>query len=87
MTVITRLSTKFTPGFSFQSLLTVFYNTLAFIHVGTALVAQWDSALTPPLPSDVIQEVIYMVIDQYCAGYIGDNHKPVVVQPLKQRKR
>ena len=61
--------------FDFQSILTAFYNTLAYIHVGTALVTQCDAALTPPLPSDVIQEVIDMVIDQYSVGYIRENHK------------
>ena len=62
-------------GFDFQSILMAFYNTLTCIHIGTALVAQCDAALTPPLPSDVIQEVIDMVINQYCIGYICENHK------------
>ncbi len=75
MTVITIKSTKFTPGFSFQSLLTAFYNTLAFIYIGTVLVAQCDAALTPRLPTDVIQEIADMVIDQYSIGCIHENHK------------
>ena len=61
--------------FDFQSILTAFYNTLAYIHVGTAVVAQCDAALTPPLPSDVIQEVINMVINQCSIGHICENHK------------
>ena len=64
-----------------------FYNTLAYIHVGAALVAQCDAALTPPLPSDVIQEVIDVVIDQYCIGYIRDNHKQGGSHTASQAKK
>ena len=69
----------FTSGFSFQSILTAFYNTLAFIHIHTALVAQCDGALTPPPPSDVIQEIADMVIDQYSLGYIHEVSSMITV--------
>ena len=52
------------------TILTVLYNTIAFIHAGTVLITQGYAVFMPIPPSDVLQEVRDTMIDQYSLGMI-----------------
>lgn len=74
---------------SFQSIFTAFYNTMAFVHIGTAFVAQGSMVLIPIPPFDEVQEVTDMVIDQYSLWYVCNNSKQggsPTASPTKKRK-